>query len=686
MLTALSGKTPPKSLARVVFEETEGNPFFVEEVFRHLIEEGKLFDEKSEFLPGLKVDELHVPESLRLVLGRRLQRLGEDTRRILTTCALIGRSFSLPLLEELEGPNFELVFDSLEQAERAYLVEPEVRLRETRYRFVHELVRQTLIGALSLPRRQRLHARIAEALEHVTANLPDKQITVLAHHLYEAGLAANSEKTVRYLSEAAEEAIAAAAYEESLNFIDKALASLGQQSSISAGILQGLRGTTLLSLLRIEEAIDCYKLALDFFQVHGDREHFVEYSVRLTEVLQSVGRLDELIAATERTLNYAGDDKQELRACVLALTSAVAAITGQIDLALEKMNDVKTFQESGLSSKTIGIVTRAEVHVRYLSGEFRECERAAKRATEINQRMADIWWQAEIDYGNCIPAMCCGRPHEAQSAFEEALIRAAKIGNVKSRISVGVRFPGIALAQGDLAWAERIARETLEFAKNVPTGFRFNALCMTGHILSWKGQTEEAIELLSSAVGGNIGAFQGLPEGELAAALATSNDVRASSACDSALNLVPRAGISKGIGPWHAVIGSIEALRLLSRNTEAGGLLGEAEKIIEEWDVSLLGFPVRTIAGIAASCVGYWDRAEQHHRRSIERMDEVPYACAGLIARYWYADMLLMRGKETDVIAARNLLRQTIKRCRQIDLSPYTRLATELLDRSGSEF
>jgi predicted ATPase len=86
----------------VVFEGTEGNPFFVEEVFRHLAEEGKLFDENGAFRPGLRGDQLQVPEGVRLVLGRRLERLSEDARRILTTGALIGRVFSLELLEELE--------------------------------------------------------------------------------------------------------------------------------------------------------------------------------------------------------------------------------------------------------------------------------------------------------------------------------------------------------------------------------------------------------------------------------------------------------------------------------------------------------------------------------------------------------------------------------------------------------
>ena len=80
MLEALAGKAPPEVVVGAIFEETEGNPFFVEEVFRHLVEEGKIFDESGEFRTDLAVDQLDVPESVRLVVGRRLERLGAESQ------------------------------------------------------------------------------------------------------------------------------------------------------------------------------------------------------------------------------------------------------------------------------------------------------------------------------------------------------------------------------------------------------------------------------------------------------------------------------------------------------------------------------------------------------------------------------------------------------------------------------
>jgi hypothetical protein len=101
----------------------------------------------------------------------------------------------------------------------------------------------------------------------------------------------------------------------------------------------------------------------------------------------------------------------------------------------------------------------------------------------------------------------------------------------------------------------------------------------------------------------------------------------------------------------------------------------EAERIADEWDCSVVGFPVRTAAGIAAACAGDWTRAEAHHRASIARMEAVPYVTAQPIARYWYADMLAERGGSGDIEAAKTLLQASITASDAIGLVLYSRLA-----------
>jgi len=130
---------------------------------------------------------------------------------------------------------------------------------------------------------------------------------------------------------------------------------------------------------------------------------------------------------------------------------------------------------------------------------------------------------------------------------------------------------------------------------------------------------------------------------------------------------------------WHAVLGLTEALCLSGRREEAGRLQLEAERIADESDCNVVGFPVRTAAGIAAACAGDWNRAEAHHRASIARMEAVPYVTAQPIARYWYADMLAERGCPGDIEAARALLQASITASDVIGLALYTRLARRRL-------
>ncbi len=99
LLVALGRSQPPSALVDAIFHQTEGNPFFVGEVFKHLSEEGRLFDGAGQWKVDVAVNLPDVPEGVRLVIGRRLGRLHETTQSVLTTAAVVGRQFELRLVE-----------------------------------------------------------------------------------------------------------------------------------------------------------------------------------------------------------------------------------------------------------------------------------------------------------------------------------------------------------------------------------------------------------------------------------------------------------------------------------------------------------------------------------------------------------------------------------------------------------
>lgn len=680
MLEALSAQQPPPSLARVVFKETEGNPFFVEEVFRHLAEEGKLFDEKGAFRPELRVDQLQVPEGVRLVLGRRLERLSEDARRILTTAAVIGRVFPLELLEELEKAGPDAALEAVEEAERTRLVEIEREGRKTRYRFVHELVRQTLAETLSLPRRQRLHARVADVMERVYAANIGAHASALAHHLYQAGASVDQEETIHFLLEAASQASHAAAHEEALEHLDNAISLLDNERTERAADLHARRAGALWSLSRSQEAVQEYERAVALFDSLDDQERVVDIYTRLYIIHAWTRQFQALKSVINRATQRSEGAPASMRCSVLAMQAHAAGLAGEMDQALDLLEELHKIPESEVSPGILGFAADQEMFTRHDAGQWGLCEAAARKAVRIFEQSGDVWSRARVELGLFWPPLLCGRPAEAEKLILEAIPRATRIGYDVAKSLTRWILAGVYIAKGDLESAERAAREALALAESISFGWLFVMEMCLGGILLYREKSEEALSLLTKASVGPITAYSGFPEGLLALGMVVTEMDSASNTCDAAMRFLPRPGISRSIGAWNAVLTLTEVLCLSGRREKAGRFQNEAEKIATEWACNHVGFPVRTAAGIAAACAGNWTRAEEHHRATIARMEAVPYVTAQPIARYWYADMLAERRGPGDVEAAKALLQASITASDAIGLALYARLARRRLE------
>jgi DNA-binding SARP family transcriptional activator len=206
MISSQSGRTPPPTITRAIVDRTQGNPFFVEELLREMTAD-------ADFTEALT----RIPDTVKDLLVRRLRRLDDGCKRVLTIASVTGREFALDLIRTVAGATAEEVAESLEQAIAAQVV------REAsigHYSFAHALIRESIYERLSRTRRAQLHRQIGEAIESLVGDQALEQAGPLAHHFSAAG---DMAKAYQYHARAAAAAQRVCAVESALTHCSEAL-------------------------------------------------------------------------------------------------------------------------------------------------------------------------------------------------------------------------------------------------------------------------------------------------------------------------------------------------------------------------------------------------------------------------------------------------------------------------------
>jgi len=678
MLAVLSAQNPPAALSRVVFEKTDGNPFFVEEVFRHLVEEGALFNADGSFPKGFAASQLKVPDGVHMVLSRRLGRLSDNTRRILSTAAVLGRAFALDLLEKLEAGRPGSVLEALEEAERARLVEAHPGERETRYRFVHELVRQTLAEMLSVPRRQRLHAQAAQAMQEHYQQSIDSHVTAIAHHLWQAGPSADREITIDFLCRAAD--ISGSAYEEALEHLHHALALIGPKKTARIAKLLAQRAGIQLSLQKANEAIEDYRAAVALNEELGNEEGMILASEALWFVYGWTGDFTRMNEVAEHAVQRTEASRPELRYAALAMQGGVLGLTGKSDAALACLNQLPRLPAESENPGLLASGLHMAMHAWHLVARLDLCEAAARQGIVIADRTGDSWMRCSLDFGVLASLIYRGRPQDYESHIHDLIDRSTRVGHDNMRFQGLYFLASTHLASGKIEAAESELRNALEFGGSHKVGFISAAQSSLAGVQFFRDNLQEAETGALQALGGPVTHLSGFGEGLLALVKSVAGNDDTERFCTQAAQFLPRPGHSRSIGVWHAVLTLIEAYAFASRRDLAAALVLDAERIAAEWDCSIFSTPAWSMAGVAAACGGDWTRAERHHQASVARMDEGNYITARPIARFWYARMLIERGRPADVVKANNLLHDSAQLAESIGLALYARLARTQLN------
>ena len=239
MLAQTLGESASAKLAELVYQKTEGNPFFVEELARYLIDSGVItlgdrgWDVQK---PAL----VQLPRSVKAVVGERLEQLAEEARTVLAWAAVAGPEFSLPLLKEITELEEDKLLEAVDKAFEKRVLTAHPALGQEVYAFADHQTRDVLYEGIGPARRRRFHLKVAQAIEKVHARRLEEHYEALAHHFLEGN---DLPKALEYALKAGDRAYVLSTWERASYHYELALELLGElpeDSSRQAEVLNRL--------------------------------------------------------------------------------------------------------------------------------------------------------------------------------------------------------------------------------------------------------------------------------------------------------------------------------------------------------------------------------------------------------------------------------------------------------------
>ena len=486
------------ALAGQIASESDGNPFFVGEILRSLTESGTFqFDEATGRWRIDRSAPLGLPESVREVIGNRVDRLGEQARETLAVAAVIGRSFELELLATLAEPDEKRLLDLLEAAVAASVLEESVE-RAGEFRFAHALINQTLYEDLGATRRARLHRQIAGALEARLGVDPGARVGELAHHWAKATTAADVEKAVIYARMAGEQALAELAPGDALQWFERALELLADRDApatrcdllIGLGEAQRLTGDAAFR----ETLPDAARIASEL----GDGERAARAALansrgRFPSVIGQVDQ--ERVAAIERALEL--DDDPDRRARLLSLEALELVFEHDHRHRRDLAEQALTLARELGNPRTTARVLTDYYYVYWVPDGL---ERRLAYLDELRasvQAAADpalAFWAADAELNAMVEA---GDLEQAQKAADRMAAIAERLGEPTMRwVSAFTARACMPLLRGDLVEVERFAKQALPIGRDAgqPDAFMIYA-SLIGNVRLVQGRVSDVAAL-----------------------------------------------------------------------------------------------------------------------------------------------------------------------------------------------
>jgi predicted ATPase len=493
----------PEGLRRAILERSAGNPYFIEEFIRMLIEQEYLerHEDRWEVSKELKHKDLPIPSSLEALIHSRIDTLPPELKRLMRYAAVVGDPFEASMLEWVSG--LSGIRHHLNRLVSRLLVRQE---GETgRWRFAHSMIESVIYSSMLKAQRVAMHREVASALEARWQGAEADHAETLAYHFAQGDEGA---KALGYLILAGERAMARSATEQAVRYFEQAVQHLPAESETSldvrwrvftglgdayrsVGHYQDSRATLehALSLLQTEEVSDA-----DAASLHR----------RLGETGYRQGNLDAAEEHYNTALEILGelaDDAERVEAArVLTGWAWVQFLRGQLGEAERTCASARDYAQDMDATIELSTAENLLGGIYLRQGNFTSALHHTMRAMTLREQIGYTWGAASSMGNLGILAVSAGHWDRARSFFERSLGMRQELGDVEGMVITHNNLGTLALNQGKLDQAESHFRESLKLARPFEIGYHIgNSAVGLARLLLMMGEGEAAQDALDTA-------------------------------------------------------------------------------------------------------------------------------------------------------------------------------------------
>jgi class 3 adenylate cyclase/tetratricopeptide (TPR) repeat protein len=678
--------TRAQALADALHVETEGNPFFVREIIRHLVESGALYQEAGQWTSNLTVDQVGLPESIREVIGRRLARLSERCNEALRSAAAIGQTFDLAFLGRVSAIADDALIDALGEAERARLV-AEVPDMVDQFAFAHALVRETLYEELPTSRRVRLHRRIGEVLEELRGEDPDPPLAELAFHFGEAAVLGDPFKAVDYARRAGARAVQLLAYEEAVLHFQRAIQTAEHEKV-------GGEAERLDLLIRLAEGLrlagdigrskETFRQAAEIAKSLSDDDALRKIALGFGGLWVEVGVPDPfLIELIQDCLQRLPAEAETLQARLFARLAIESAFTSDRDPSRKRAfsADAVAIARRSRDASTIAYALIARRHVLAGPQDLDERLQLTREAIAVAEEAGELEYAQRARALRVIDLFEAGDIDELDRQYD-----------VFDRVTEDLRQPfyryisnlfksELAFREGRFEDASRLVPELTQAAAQ--TGRYTSVVAVAGQEwwLHWAQGVEETPDVLKL-----LEPLSGIPGFAMASGIAKLRLGNVRGAREIYTQNI-EAALARQPTEWDFIISVIYLPELMLSFDDRGRMIKVIEALTPFRTLHMVAAitapvvyvgPAALFLGMLETRLGRFDEAENDFMFALEMAARMRAVSVTAQTRMEYARMLLERNSDGDRERARAMLDRAVEEAQNMGFIPILEEARSL--------